>query len=137
VSLINDRLEDMVKQSKASTLVVSCFVDLFFDKDMVWAESFQLIKRCVNTLMRLTREHNLVTVLTNYGLAKLHFGRHLRNLMYNVPDRLVRIEERKKHLKVIEPRAGTAMHFHPVPTYQMVLDEFFRGKSHGANSAHI
>jgi hypothetical protein len=137
VSLINNRLEDMVRQSRASTLVVSCFVDLFFDKDMAWAESFQLIKRCVNTLMRLTREHNLVTVLTNYGLAKLHFRRHLRNLMYNAPDRLVRIEERKKYLKVIAPRAGTAMHFHHVPTYQMILDEFFRGERPGANSAHV
>lgn len=137
VSLINDRLEDMVRRSRASTLVVSCFVDLFFDKDMAWAESFQLIKRCVNTLMRLTREHNLVTVLTNYGLAKLHFRRHLRNLMYNAPDRLVRIEERNRHLKVIAPRTGAAIQFYPVPTYQMLLDEFFMGDRYGANSAHV
>ena len=136
-SLINGRLEDMVRQSRASTLIVSCFVDLFFDNDMAWVESFQLIKRCVNTLMRLTREHNLVTVLTNYGPAKLHFRRHLRNLMYNAPDRLIRIEERKGYLKVTAPRTGTAIHFYPVPTYQMILDEFSGGKSHGANSAHV
>ena len=40
VTLINDNLEDMVRNSRASTLIVSCFVDLFFDKDMAWQESF-------------------------------------------------------------------------------------------------
>ena len=85
VTLINDRLEEMIRKSKASTLIVSCFVDLFFDKDMPWQESFQLIKRSMAKIKRLTREYNLITIITNHGLAKLHFRRGLRNLMYNTP----------------------------------------------------
>ncbi len=137
VTLINDKLEDMVQKSKASTLVVSCFVDLFFDKDMAWMESFQLIKRCMNTLKRLTKEYNLVTVLTNHGLAKLHFRRGLRNLMYNAPDKLVRIEDMRKGLRVILPRKDAFIRFYPVPTYQMILDEFLKGETHGKDLTHL
>jgi hypothetical protein len=137
VTLINDKLEDMVRNSRASTLIVSCFVDLFFDKDMPWQESFQLIRRCVNTLKRLTKEHNLITILTNHGLAKLHFRRGLRHLMYNAPDALIRIEDRKKGLKVILPREERFIYFYPVPTYQTILDEFFLGKRYGKNSTYL
>ncbi len=128
VTLINDKLEDMVRESRSSTLIVSCFVDLFFDRDMPWQESFQLIRRCVNTLKRLTKEHNLITIITNHGLAKLHFRRGLRHLMYNAPDSLIRIEDRKKGLKVILPREERFIYFYPVPTYQTILDEFFFGE---------
>jgi hypothetical protein len=128
VNLINDKLEDMVRNSRSSTLIVSSFVDLFFDKDMPWQESFQLIRRCVNTLKRLTKEHNLITILTNHGLAKLHFRRGLRHLMYNAPDALIRIEDRKKGLKVILPREERFIYFYPVPTYQTILEEFFLGE---------
>lgn len=125
VTLINDKLEVMVRNSSSSTLIVSSFVDLFFDKDMAWQESFQLIRRCVNTLKRLTKEHNLITIITNHGLAKLHFRRGLRYLMYNAPDALIRIENRKRGLKVILPREERFIYFYPVPTYQTILDEFF------------
>jgi hypothetical protein len=125
VTLINDRLENMVKESKASTLVVSRFVDLFFDKDMPWTESFQLIKRSLGTIKRLTKKHNLITIITNYGLAKLHFRRGLRNLMYNIPEKLVRIEERKKYLLISMPKKDESIYYYPVPTYQTLIDDFF------------
>lgn len=137
VTLINDRLEDMIKNSKASTLIVSCFVDLFFDKDMAWHESFQLIKRSIATIKRLTYEHNLITIITNHGLAKLHFRRGLRSLMYTIPDKLIRIEDRKKGLKVSLPRKESFVFFYPVPTYQTILDEFFLGERYGKNGAYI
>ncbi len=137
VTLINDRLEDMLKKSRASTLFVSCFMDLFFDKDMAWTESFQLIKRSIATIKKLTHEHNLITIITNHGLAKLHFRRGLRNLMYNAPDKLVRFEGRKRGLKVLMPRKESFIYFYPVPTYQTILEEFITGESHGKNGAYL
>lgn len=137
VTLINDRLEEMIKNSRASTLIVSCFIDLFFDKDMAWQESFQLIKRSMAAIKSLTREHNLITIITNHGLAKLHFRRGLRNLFYTTPDKLVRFEDRKKGLKVVLPRKDSFVHFYPVPTYQTILDEFFEGESYGKNRAYL
>jgi hypothetical protein len=137
VTLINDRLEEMIKNSKASTLIVSCFIDQFFDKDMAWQESFQLIKRSMATIKRLTHEYNLITIITNHGLAKLHFRRGLRNLMYTTPNKLIRIEDRKKGLKVSLPKKDSFIYFYPVPTYQTILDEFFLGERYGKNSAYI
>jgi hypothetical protein len=137
VTIINDRLKNMISESKASTLIVSHFVDLFFDKDMPWTESFQLIKRSLATIKKLTARHNLITVITNYGLAKLHYRRGLRNLMYNTPDKLVRIEERKKFLLVSMPRKDEFIQYYPVPTYQTLLEDFFLRNNNGKNSAYI
>jgi hypothetical protein len=105
---------------------------------MAWQESFQLIKRSMNTLKKLTNDHNLVTIITNYGLAKLHFRRALRNLMYSAPGKIVRIEDRRKGLKVSMAKKGEFIYFFPVPTYQTILDEFFfAGESHGKNRAYL
>jgi hypothetical protein len=57
--------------------------------------------------------------------------------MYNAPDALIRIEDRKKGLKVILPREERFIHFHPVPTYQTILEEFFLGEKYGKNSAYL
>ncbi len=127
VAIINERLENMIKESRASTLIVSRFVDLFFDKDMPWQESFQLIKLCLRALKRLTVKYNLITIITNYGLAKLHFRRGLRNVMYNTPDKLVRIEEKKKGLLVSMPAKEESIYYYPAPTYQTLLDYFYSG----------
>jgi hypothetical protein len=127
VAIINDRLENMIKVSRASTLIVSRFVDLFFDKDMPWQESFQLIKRCLKTLKRLTVKYNLITIITN----------GLRNLMYNTPDKLIRIEEKRKGLLVSMPKKDASIYYYPVPTYQTILDDFFSGEKYGKNGAYI
>lgn len=137
VTLINDKLEGMIKKSRSSTLIVSCFMDLFLDKDMAWLESFQLIKRSLATLKELTSQYNLITIITNHGLAKLHFRRGLRNLMQTVPDKLVRFEGRKKGLKVVLPNKYSFIYFYPVPTYQTILDEFFKGEIYGKNCADL
>jgi hypothetical protein len=137
VTLICEKLEGMIKESRASTVVVSSFADLFFDKDMVWQESFQLIKRCMGELERLTHEHNLITILTNHGLAKLHFRRGLRNLMYEAPDKLIRFESHGKGLKVLLPRKSSFIYYYPVPTYQTILDEFLWGEKNGKNRANL
>jgi hypothetical protein len=137
VAIINDRLENMIKESRASTLIVSRFVDLFFDKDMPWQESFQLIKLCLKTLKRLTMKYNLITIITNYGLAKLHFRRGLRNVMYNTPNKLVRIEEKRKGLLVSMPAKEESIYYYPVPTYQTLLEYFYSGEINGKNRTYL
>lgn len=137
VTLINEKLEAMVRESRASTAVISSFVDLFFDKDMAWQESFQLIKRSMAEIKKLTQELNMITIITNHGLAKLHFRGGLRGLMYEAPDKLVRFESHGKGLKVVMPRKDSFIYYYPVPTYQTILDEFLLGEKNGENRAHL
>lgn len=126
-TLIVDRMESEVRRSGAGTLIVSCFPSLFHDKDIWWSESFQLIRRCLLSIGEITRKHELVTVVTNYGLTNVHRKKSFANLMYRLPDRVLRIENRRRALQLSLVKEGRVILYRPVPYYQTTLDEF-RGR---------
>ena len=123
-SLIVDRLEKEVERTRSGTVIVSCFTDLFHDKDMWWSESFQLIKRCLSALREMTQQHSLVTVITNHGLTKIGHRRSLAKLMDESADSVLRIENRRRALELSLMKEGRSMLYHPVPYYQTTLEEF-------------
>ncbi|MGD0057572.1 MAG: hypothetical protein ABSB83_06955 [Methanomassiliicoccales archaeon] len=125
VTLIADALENEVEQTGSELVIVSCFPDLFLDRDMWWSESFQLMKHCISTLQSITRKHNTVTILTNYGLTKMLYKKSLRTVLYGSADKILRIENKKYALLLSLVKEGRAMLYHPVPYYQMTLDEFW------------
>lgn len=124
VTLIEEMMEAEVRRSRAGMLVVSCFPDLFQDKDMWWSESFQLMKRCISSIQDITRRYGLVTLVTNFGLSKLLYKKSLRSLMYSSADRVLRIEDARSALRLTLVNEGRQMLYHPVPYYQRTLDEF-------------
>jgi hypothetical protein len=123
-SLIVDKLEKEVERTRSGTVIISCFTDLFHDKDMWWSESFQLIKRCLSSLREITERHSLVTIVTNYGLAKIGHKQSLGTLMEKSADSILRIENRRRTLELSLVKEGRTMLYHPVPYYQTTLDEF-------------
>ncbi len=126
VTLIVDALEREVERTGSELVVVSCFPDLFLDKDVWWSESLQLMKRCISTLQSVTRKHNTVTILTNYGLTKMLYKKSLRAILYGNADKVLRIENKKDSLLLNLVKEGRTMLYHPIPYYQMTLDEFWR-----------
>jgi len=125
VTLIVDALEKEVEQTGSELVIVSCFPDLFLDRDMWWSESFQLMKRCISVLQSLTRRHNTVTILTNYGLTKMLYKKSLRSVLYGSADKIIRIENKEDALLLNLVKEGRSMLYHPVPYCQMTLDEFW------------
>ena len=125
-TLIEDMLEREVERIRTGMVVISCFPDLFQDKDMEWSESFQLMRRSMDKLRSLTEKHDLVTVITNFGLAKMFYRKGLRPLLYDGVDRVVRIETYGKALRIMLPKENTATLYRPVPRNQTTLDEFGR-----------
>ena len=126
VTLIDEMLEPEVERTQAGMLVISCFPDLFQDKDMWWSESFQLMKRCIASIQRVTREHDLIAVVTNFGLSKLLYKKSLRGMVYSSADRVLRIESARSALRFSMVNEGREMMYHPVPYYQRTLDDFLR-----------
>jgi hypothetical protein len=126
VTLIVDALEKEVERTGSELVVISCFPDLFLDRDMWWSESLQLMKRCISTLQSITRKQNTVTILTNYGLTKMLYKKSLRTVLYGSADEILRIENKRDALLLSLVKEGRTMLYHPVPYYQMTLDEFWR-----------
>ncbi len=126
VTLIDEMLEGELERTGSELIVVSCFPDLFLDRDMWWSESFQLMKGCVSTLQSLTKKRNLITLITNYGLTKMLYKKSLRTLLYGSADRVLRIENKRNALLIDLVKEGRTMLYHPVPYYQTTIDEFRR-----------
>jgi hypothetical protein len=123
-TLIEDMLEKEVERIRTGMVVISCFPDLFQDKDMEWSESFQLMRRSMDKLRELTEKHDLVTVITNFGLAKMFHRKGLRPLLYDGVDRVLRIETYGKSLRIMLPKENIGTLYRPVPRNQTTLDEF-------------
>jgi hypothetical protein len=125
-TLIEDMLEKEVRRIRTGMVVISCFPDLFQDKDMEWSESFQLMRRSMDKLRELTEKHDLVTVITNFGLAKMFYHKGIRPLLYDGVDRVVRIETYGKALRIMLPKENVGTLYRPVPRNQTTLEEFGR-----------
>jgi hypothetical protein len=136
-SLINGGLDRIISDTEASTLVVSCFVDLFLDDDMPWYESLQLIKRSLAEIRRVTGEFGLVSIITNHDLAKIRNRRVLRSIMFGAPDKAVVFEERKAGMLVTVPKQGQYFHRYYVPDEQRLLDNYGLEEKDGEDRADV
>ncbi len=137
VTLIDEKLEEQVESSAPSTIIVSSIADMFLDKDMKWMESHQLLRRCLEDVSRITKDHETVSVITGHHASHtVGTGPMLTTLLYEHADLAVQMRVRKNGLLIRIPRADREMIFLPVPWNQLTLDEFGR-EEHGTDGAHI
>ena len=136
VTLIDEKLEEQVERSAPSAVIVSSVADMFLDKDMKWMESHQLLRRCLEDVSRITKEHETISVITGHALHKAGTGPTLSTLLYEHADLAIQMRVRKNGLLFRVPRADREMIFLPVPWNQLTLDEF-RGEEHGTDCSHI
>jgi hypothetical protein len=66
-TLVNERLDWAVRESAAGTIVVACPLDLLFDKDVPWRESYQLTRRSLGEIKAIAREAGVVAIVTHYS----------------------------------------------------------------------
>jgi len=137
VSLIDEKLEEQVRSCAPSALIVSSMTDMFLDKDMKWMESHQLLRRCIEDVARITKEHETVSLITNRGEHQLRPSPKLATLLYEHADQVVQIRRRRDGLLFRLPKGGRELVFMPVPWNQQTLDEFEGDDTYGKDSGHI
>jgi len=136
VTLIDEKLEEQVRASAPSTVIVSSITELFLDKDMRWMESHQLLRRCLEDVSRITKEHETISILTNDTHHQVRPSPKLDSLLYDFADPVVQMRTRRDGLLFRLPRADREIIFSPVPWNQLTLDEF-RGDQHGKDGCYI
>ncbi len=136
VTLIDEKLEEQVDRSMPSTIIVSSITDMFLDKDMKWMESHQLLRRCIEDVSRITKDHETISVVTGHAFHKVGPGPMLSTLLYEQADLAIQMRTRKDGLHFRVPRADREIVFLPVPWNQLTLDEF-RREEYGTDGAHI
>ncbi|TET90239.1 MAG: hypothetical protein E3J35_06965 [Methanomassiliicoccales archaeon] len=123
-TLIDERLEEEVKNKGACMLVVSSFPYLFLDEDVEWPEAYKLMERCVSTIQKITKEYQTISLITNYKLSNLYHRAKLRDLLYGCADKNVRFEIGRRVLRITLPEKDESIDYLPVPHNQTTLDDF-------------
>jgi len=136
VTLIDEKLEEEVRRSNPSAIIVSSVADMFLDKDMKWMESHQLLRRCLEGISRITKENETVTVLTNLSHRQLRPSPKLSMLLYEHADRIVQMRARRDGLLFRLPKEDREVVFLPVAWNQMTLDEF-KGEANGKDGCDL
>lgn len=136
VSLIDEKLQEQVELSSPSTIIVSSITELFLDKDMKWMESHQLLRRCLEDISRVTKEHETITLLTNRTHHNARPSPKLAELLYQHSDLSVQMRTRRRGLAIRTSRENRETLFSPVPWNQLTIEDF-RGDSDGQDRGDL
>ena len=136
VTLIDEKLEEQVERSVPCAVIVSSITELFLDKDMKWMEAHQLLRRCVDSISRITKEHETITVISNDAHRHPRPSPALTTLLYDGSDAVLQIRSRRNGLLMRSPRKDRDILFSPVPWNQATLEEF-GGDSYGKDGPDI
>ncbi len=124
VTLIDERLEEAVRESSPAMVIVTSLTDMFLDKDMKWMEAYQLLRRCAEDIRRVTRAYETVSFVTDRTPGHAPHNERMTSLLRSEADLLVSMRERRGGVTVRLPREGRSSVFRPVPWNQTTLPEF-------------
>ena len=136
VTLIDEKLQEQVERSAPALVIVSSITEMFLDKDMKWMESHQLLRRCLERVAKITKEHETISIITNNTHQPVRPNSLLANLLYEHADLVLQMRTRKDGLLFRLPGRDREVLFSPVPWNQTTLDEF-RRDSDGKDSAYL
>jgi len=124
VTLIDERLEEEVRDSSPGMVIVSSLTDMFLDKDMKWMEAYQLLRRCAEDIKRVTRAYETISLVTDRTPGHAPHNERMASLLRTEADLVISMKERRDGIQVRLPREDRAITFHPVPWNQMTLPDF-------------
>src|SRR5437870_12477128 len=94
-TLILDMLDKKIEETAAGLAVLACLPTMFLDEDVEVGEAHQLFQRSMRAIRRTVGEREVVGLVTNAGLAKLHRRKSIRRQLYEGADRVIRIAHGK------------------------------------------
>src|SRR5712691_5463131 len=123
-TLILDMLDRKIRESGAGMAVLACLPEMFLDEDVEVGEAHQLFQRSMRSIRRTIAEREVVGLMTNAGLAKLHRRKSIRRQLYEGADRVIRIAHGKGGVLIHRLDTGTQEWYAAVPPDQSTLDDF-------------
>jgi len=96
-TLLQDKLEPLIKKHRPRTLIIGMFPRLFFDPDISTRESQTLLKNILNKIKELTRKYGLITVFTNLDSTHMSNIRNLRKMLYSAVDEIIRMKQLEQY----------------------------------------
>jgi hypothetical protein len=135
VSLMDDVFDEAGRSSPAM-IIVSSISDMFMDKDMRRTESRQLLRRCAEGIVEVTRSREAITLVTSHTPRHVQPDPGMVSLLSSTFDVLIQARDKGDGIDLRMPRRGCAVRFAPAPWNQMILDDF-KGGFDGEDCAYI
>jgi len=123
-ALILGMLDRELQETGAGLAVLSCLPEMYLDEDVEAGEAHQLFQRSIRAVRRIVAEREVVGLVTNAGLAKLHRRRSIRRQLYEGADRVVRMVHGRGGVLVERLDTGTSEWYRSVPPDQTTLEDF-------------
>ncbi len=136
VTLIDERLEEVARESSPAMVIVSSLTDMFLDKDMKWMEAYQLLRRCAEDIGRVTRAYETISLVTDRTPGHVPHNERMASLLRSEADLVVSMKERGDGIVVSLPKEDRSAVFRPAPWNQMTLSEF-RGDAYGEDGTDL
>ena len=123
-TLILESLDRKLEETGAGLVVLSCLPELYLDEDVELREAHQLFMRSMRAVRRTVDSRDVIGLVTNAGLAKLHRRRSIRRQLYEGVDRVVRMAHGRGGVLITRSDADVSEWYRPVPPDQATLDDF-------------
>ena len=123
-TLILESLDRKLEETGAGLVVLSCLPELYLDEDVELREAHQLFMRSIRAVRRTVDSRDVIGLVTNAGLAKLHRRRSIRRQLYEGVDRVVRMAHGRGGVLITRSDADVSEWYRPVPPDQATLDDF-------------
>ena len=123
-TLILDMLDKKIEETRAGLVVLACLPTMFLDEDVEVGEAHQLFQRSMRAIRQTVGEREVVGLVTNAGLAKLHRRKSIRRQLYEGADRVIRIAHGKGGVLIHRLDTGTSEWYAAVPPDQTTMDDF-------------
>src|SRR2546425_668179 len=123
-TLILDMLDKKIEETRAGLVVLACLPTMFLDEDVEVGEAHQLFQRSMRAIRQTVGEREVVGLVTNAGLAKLHRRKSIRRQLYEGADRAIRIAHGKGGVLIHRLDTGTSEWYAAVPPDQTTMDDF-------------
>ncbi|HKW43306.1 MAG TPA: hypothetical protein VJP06_03880, partial [Thermoplasmata archaeon] len=123
-TLILDMLDEKIEETHAGIAILACLPEMFLDEDVEVGEAHQLFQRSMRAIRQTVTDRDVVGLVTNAGLAKLHRRKSIRRQLYEGADRVIRIAHGKGGVLIHRLDTGTQEWYASVPPNQTTLDDF-------------
>jgi hypothetical protein len=128
-TLLTQSLANILERVQPKLVIVSCISELYLDRDVDWNESKSLFTSGFESLEALTKEHDIATILTDFGrdksIHRFELARRLRAWLA-AENRFSLKRPSTYRLRLVKG-TGKFLDYLPLPPYQWSLDDFCPG----------
>ncbi len=103
-SLITERMKPVIKQYHPQTVILNDFPALFFDPDVSFHESQVLLKSVFSTIQQLTKQYQLISVLTFQHSSVQQQTNHLLSLVQERSDEILQMNTLHNCTRIVFPK---------------------------------